>query len=617
MIRAASLVFASLLVLACGRPEPEPEPEPESAHTPGTTEARPEEPASMPATPLAGGDRLVGPAYSRSPVYARNGAAATAHPLATKIAIDVLQRGGSAVDAAIAANAALGLMEPVGNGIGGDLFAIVWDPSTGRLHGYNGSGRAPAGRSHAQLLAKLAALPSQPATEIPAYGSLPVTVPGCVDGWFALHQRFGALPMAEVLAPAIAYAREGFPVTPVIAMYWEGNMARFEQVAREQPGLIEELDNARATYLIDGAAPEAGQLFRNPDLAATLEALASGGREAFYSGPLAERIDAYMRRIGGDLRLADLASHRGEWVEPGHVDYRGYEVYELPPNGQGYAALQMLAILREVDLAGFAPGSADLLHYVIEAKRLAFEDLAQFYADPTFAPAPLDGLLSDAYARERFALIDPAAAMTEPGPGTPALEGPGDTTYLTVADANGMMVSLIQSNYRGMGSGLVPDGLGFMLQDRGQLFALDPAHANVYAPGKRPFHTIIPAFVTKDGQPWLSFGVMGGAMQPQGHVQVLIHLIDFGMDLQAAGDAARIRHEGGREPTGVAKDPRGTVYAESGIPPETVAELRRRGHTVVVEAGGFGGYQAIQRDPSTGVYTAATEMRKDGVALGY
>jgi gamma-glutamyltranspeptidase/glutathione hydrolase len=563
-------------------------------------------------TPLGGGDRQVGANYSRSPVYARHGAAATAHPLASQIAIDILKRGGSAVDAAIAANAALGLMEPTGNGIGGDLFAIVWDPDSRKLHGFNGSGRSPAGRSLAQLRAKLGE-----AKEIPAHGSLPVTVPGTVDGWFELHARFGKLEMTEVLAPAIAHAREGFPVTPVIARDWAANWARFDEVAREQPGLIEELDNARATYLIAGEPPTSGQLFRNPDLAATLEQIAAGGREVFYTGAIAEKIDAYMQRIGGDLRYADFAAHHGEWVEPGFVDYRGYQVYELPPNGQGYAALQMLNILEYVDFGQYQRGSAEVLHYITEAKRLAFEDVARFYADPAFAAAPLDVLLSERYARERFELIDPNMAMAAPAPGEPRLEGPGDTTYLTVADQHGMMVSLIQSNYRGMGSGLVPDQLGFMLHDRGQLFALIDGHPNVYAPGKRPFHTIIPAFVLKDGEPWLSFGVMGGAMQPQGHVQVLINLIDYGMNLQEAGDAARIRHEGGREPTAIDGDPRGVLYVESGVSPATVAALERRGHVVKVGPGGFGGYQAIMRDSVTGVYTAATEMRKDGIALGY
>lgn len=558
---------------------------------------------------LGGGDRPIGPNYSRSPIYAKHGMAATAHPLASQIALDILRQGGTAVDAAIAANAALGLMEPVGNGIGGDLFAIVWDPKTETLHGYNGSGRAPLGRSLAQLREKIA----DPAKGIPAFGSLPVTVPGTVDGWFALHERFGRLEPAKLFAPTIAYAREGVPVAPVIAMYWQRNMAAFEQNAAQ----IEELDNARATYLIDGKPPVAGQPFRNPDLADTLELLATEGRAAFYAGSIAKTVDAYMQRIGGDLRYADLAAHTGEWVTPGHIDYRGYDVYELPPNGQGYAALQMLQILEHVEVGKLERGGPELLHYIVEAKRLAFEDVARYYADPAFASAPLEALLSDSYARQRFESIDPTRALTTVDPGEPKLEGPGDTTYLTVADQDGMMVSLIQSNYRGMGSGLVPDGLGFMLQDRGQLFSLDEAHANVYAPGKRPFHTIIPAFVCKDGKPWLSFGVMGGSMQPQGHVQVLINLIDFGMNLQEAGDVARIRHEGGRQPTSIDEDPLGTVYVESGVPQATIEALRARGHVVKIGGGNFGGYQAILRDAEHGVYVGATEMRKDGLAVGY
>lgn len=627
MARGWSIVLLVGLTLSCDdQPTPtEPQPSQEQRAVPEQPSPPNQSNRSNPSNPsnpsnaanepsLAGGDRLIGQPYARSPVYARDGMAATAHPLASQIAIDVLKRGGSAVDAAIAANAALGLMEPTGNGIGGDLFAIVWDPNTRTLHGYNGSGRSPKGRTLAQLRTEL----PNPSEGIPAYGSLPVTVPGTVDGWFALHQRFGKLEIAEDLAPAIRYAREGFPVAPVIAMYWRKSFARFEQVVAEG-GMIEEFDNARATYLVDGRAPVAGQLFRNPDLADTLEAIATGGREAFYDGPIAETIDAYMRRIGGDLRKQDFVDHRGEWVEPGHVEYRGYDVYELPPNGQGYAALQMLSILKHVDLGALDRGGPDLLHYVIEAKRLAFEDVARYYADPAFTEAPLAGLLSDAYGRARFETIDLAHAAASPGPGEPVLEGPGDTTYLTVADADGMMVSLIQSNYRGMGSGLVPDGLGFMLQDRGQLFALEDGHPNVYAPGKRPFHTIIPAFVLKDGQPWLSFGLMGGAMQPQGHVQILINLIDFGMDLQAAGDAARIRHDGGRQPTGIHDDPTGVgvVYVESGIPESTVEALRARGHVVERGRGGFGGYQAILRDPESGVYVGATEMRKDGLAIGY
>jgi gamma-glutamyltranspeptidase/glutathione hydrolase len=602
-----ALLALVTLVLACDAPTP----------TPKASEPLPAEPIVVekqsPSSnhELGGGDRPIGPNYARSPVYAQHGMVATAHPLASQIALDILREGGSAVDAAIAANAALGLMEPIGNGIGGDLFAIVWDPKTATLHGFNGSGRAPLGRSLADLRAKV----GDTSKGIPAYGSLPVTVPGTVDGWFELHARFGRLEPAKLLAPTIAYAREGFPVAPVIAMYWQKNMQAFEKVHAE--GQIEELDNARATYLIEGKPPIAGQLFRNPDLADTLELLGTDGRDAFYTGSIARTIDTYMQRIGGDLRHADLAAHHGEWVTPGHVQYRGYDVYELPPNGQGYAALQMLAMLEHVELRKLERGGPELLHYIIEAKRLAFEDVARFYADPTFASAPLEALLSDAYARERFAKIDPARASATVDPGEPKLEGPGDTTYLTVADADGMMVSLIQSNYRGMGSGLVPDRLGFMLHDRGQLFALDEGHANVYAPGKRPFHTIIPAFVCKDGKPWLSFGVMGGSMQPQGHVQVLINLIDFGMNLQEAGDAARIRHEGGRQPTGIDEDPLGIVYVESGVSADAIAGLRARGHVVEIGGGNFGGYQAILRDAEHGVYVGATEMRKDGLAIGY
>jgi gamma-glutamyltranspeptidase / glutathione hydrolase len=591
------------LVLGCDAPA--------SAPTPTAGEPARAEPAVSETHDheLGGGDRPIGRNDARSPIYAQHGMVATAHPLASQIALDILRDGGTAVDAAIAANAALGLMEPIGNGIGGDLFAIVWDPKTATLHGFNGSGRAPLGRSLADLQGKLGDVNQG----IPPYGSLPVTVPGTVDGWFELHARFGRLELAKLLAPTIAYARDGFPVAPVIAMYWQKNMAAFERGAAQ----IEEFDNARATYLIDGKPPVAGQLFRNPDLADTLERLGAEGRAAFYTGSIARTIDAYMQRIGGDLRYADFAAHHGEWVTPGHVEYRGYDVYELPPNGQGYAALQMLAILEQVELGKLERGGPELLHYIIEAKRLAFEDVARFYADPTFASGPLDALLSDAYARERFAKINPARASASVDPGEPKLEGPGDTTYLTVADADGMMVSLIQSNYRGMGSGLVPDGLGFMLQDRGQLFALDEGHPNVYAPGKRPFHTIIPAFVCKDGKPWMSFGVMGGSMQPQGHVQVLINLIDFGMNLQEAGDAARIRHEGGRQPTGINEDPLGTVYVESGVSADTIAGLRARGHVVEIGGGNFGGYQAILRDAELGVYVGATEMRKDGLAIGY
>jgi len=560
------------------------------------------------------GGRPVGEKWSRSPVFAANGIAATAHPLATQTAIDIMKKGGSAVDAAIATNAVLGLMEPTGNGVGGDLFAIVWDPKTKKLYGLNGSGRSPMGRSLEETIERSAAVVGEGAG-IPPLGHLPVTVPGTVDAWFELHEKFGRLSMRKNLKPAIGYAKNGFPVSPVIAMY----LARSEAAFARREEMIGSYDNAKTTYFSDGA-PQTGEIFRNPDLASTFELIAKKGRKGFYKGKIAKTIDAYMKRIGGDLRYEDFAAHKSEWVEPGCVDYRGYDVCELPPNGQGFAALQMLNILKNIDLTQWPRGSAEVTHYIVEAKRLAFEDVARYYADPDFADIPADTLLSDEYGRERFALIDPAKTMAAPQAGVEEkLEGPGDTTYFTVADADGMMVSLIQSNYRGMGSGLVPDGLGFMLQDRGELFSLDADHPNVYAPGKRPFHTIIPAFVMKDGAPYLSFGLMGGAMQPQGHVQVLINIIDYHMNVQEAGDAARIHHNGGRQPTGIDLDPLGRLDVEPGISAETIERLKAMGHNVNLVDNGivFGGYEAILRDPETGVYSGATEMRKDGSVSGY
>jgi len=563
------------------------------------------------------GDRYSGAEWAtRSPVLAQHGMAATEQPLATQIAVDILKKGGSAVDAAIAANAAIGLMQPVLNGIGGDLFAIVYDPKTRKLYGYNSSGRSPMGRDLGKLKSEIeaaykkAGLPYK--AHIPPLGSLPVTVPGTVDGWFALHKKFGRLPMRTDLAPAIAYAKDGFPVTQLIAAYWKGNMAAFEK----NQALIEELDNARHTYLIDGHTPAQGEIFKNPDLAHTYSLLAARGRDVFYKGAIAHTIDAYFKRIGGDLRYEDFAKHHGEWVTPLSVNYRGYDVYELPPNGQGAAALQMLQILNGYDLKKMGAGSADALTAMLEAKRLAFEDLAKWYGDPAFAHVPIKGLVSDRYADVRRKLIDLNHANPNIGPGDPKLFD-GDTIYLTTADKNGMMVSLIQSNYRGMGSGLVADHLGFMFQDRGELYSLDPSSPNVYAPGKRPFHTIIPAFVMKDGQPFMSFGLMGGDMQPQGHVQVLTDIIDFGMNVQEAGDAARWRHYGGAEVTGEPSEGVGTVEMESGFTPEVKAELGKRGYKVVGGSGNFGGYQAIMFNAKKHVYWGASEMRKDGGVGGY
>ncbi|HET7842633.1 MAG TPA: gamma-glutamyltransferase, partial [Xanthomonadales bacterium] len=534
-----------------------------------------------------------------SAVYAPHAMAATSQPLVTQVALDVMRRGGSAVDAAIAADAALGLMEPTGSGMGGDLFAIVWDAKTKQLYGYNGSGRSPKSLT-------LDVFREKGLTEVPSYGPLPVTVPGCVDGWFALHEKFGKLPMKDVLAPAIGYARDGFPVSDVIAYYWNLSVPKLAPI----PGFLEQ-------YTIDGRAPRTGETWKNPDLANTLEKLAKGGRDAFYKGDIARTIGKFFADNGGYLSYEDLAAHHGEWVEPVSTNYRGYDVWELPPNGQGIAALQILNILEGFDIAKLRYDSAEWVHLFVEAKKLAFEDRARSYADPAFYRSPVSWLVSEPYATERRKLIDMDKAAKTVEAGHPPLEE-GDTIYLTTADAQGNMVSLIQSNFRGMGSGMAPPGLGFIHQDRGEQFVLKEGHPNSFAPGKRPFHTIIPAFVTKDGAPWLSFGVMGGAMQPQGHVQVLVNLIDFGMDLQEAGDAPRIQHDGSTEPAGQAlpMSDGGVVQLESGWPYATVQALMRKGHKVEFADGPYGGYQAIMRNPQGG-WIGASESRKDGQAAGY
>ena len=547
----------------------------------------------------AGYDRVTGkPFASRSEVIATEGMAATSHPLATQIALDILKAGGSAVDAAIAANAALGLMEPTGCGIGGDLYAIVWDAETRELTGLNASGRSP------QLMT-LDYFRDNDLDKIPAFGPLPVSVPGAVDGWFELHERYGRLPMSDVLAPAIGYAENGFPVTELIAYYMRFAQRRFE----DYPGF-------RETFMPGGATPDKGDIFRNPDLARTYRLIAEKGRDVFYEGEIAAAIDALMREQGGLLRLSDMAAHTSDWVTPVSTNYRGWDVFELPPNGQGIAALQMLNILEAYDLRSMGFGSAEYVHLLVEAKKLAYEDRARYYADMDFVDVPVERLISKEYANERRKLIDPDKASTVLPAGDAVLED-GDTIYLTVADSDGNMVSLIQSNYRGMGSGMIPSGYGFMLQDRAELFSLEEGHANVVAPGKRPFHTIIPAFVMQDGEPLMSFGVMGGSMQPQGHVQIIVNMLDFGMNLQEAGDAARIRHGGSSQPTGEKMTDGGTVYLESGYGTALREKLKAKGHTISDSAGSFGGYQAIYRDAEQGVYYGASEVRKDGNAAGY
>lgn len=554
----------------------------------------------------APGDRPTGLAFAtRSEVIAPHAMAATSQPLATGVALDVLRAGGNAIDAAIAANAVLGLMEPTGNGIGGDLFAIVWSAEDEQLFGLNGSGRSPRGETLASLRAKLDA---QGLDRIPARGALPVTVPGCVDGWTTLHERFGKLPLERVLAPAVRYAREGFPVSEIIAYYWQRSVGPL----RDQPGFLE-------TFTKDGRAPKKGELWTNPALANTLERIGKDGRDGFYRGALAETMVACLQANGSALSLEDFATHTSEWVAPVSTTYRGVELWELPPNGQGIAALQILNVLEAFDLAAMGFGSADYVHHFVEAKKLAFADRARLYADMDFVDVPVAELISKAYAAERRKLIDGerAADAVAAGLGLPAALEEGDTIYLTVADEAGNMVSLIQSNYRGIGSGLCPPGLGFGFQDRGELFDLTPGRPNSYAPGKRPFHTIIPAFVTKDGQPWMSFGVMGGATQPQAHAQILINMLDFGMNLQEAGDAPRILHSGSSQPTGEVMTDGGFVSLESGFGAEVRAALAERGHTLRPSPGAYGGYQAILRDPKTGVYFGASESRKDGLAMGY
>jgi len=557
------------------------------------------------------GDRPVGASFaSRSAVYGLSGAAGTAQPLATLAGIETLKKGGSAVDAAIAMNACLGFLEPTSSGVGGDCFAMLWDPKAAKVVGMAGSGGSPRALTLeiARSRAKNGALP--------ALGAISISVPGAVDGWWTLHQRYGRLKWAELFEPAIHLAETGAPIPDIIAWYIRRNLALF----RRPDSGVEETANAMHTYAPGGDSPAAGGVFRNPDLARTYRMIAEGGRDAFYAGPIARTIEAYFKRIGGWMSYEDLATHHSEWVEPHVTGYRGADVHALGANTQGIATLQMLNILENFDLreAGFQ--SALSIHLQVEAKRLAYEDRARYYADPHFARVPVEWLISKDYAAQRAKLIRPDAILTPVHPG----EAPshGDTTYFTVADADGMMVSMIQSNFRGMGSGLVADGLGFMFQDRGQLFSLRDGHPNIYAPGKRPFQTIIPGFATRNGRPWMSFGVMGGDMQPQGQTQIIVNRQDYGLEIQSAGDSPRWHHEGSSQSMGEdapGLPAAGLLRLESGVPERTRAALAALGWTIGASDGGFGRYECIEnrRDGETRVYAAASEMRADGCALAY
>jgi len=544
-------------------------------------------------------DRVTGKNFAtRSVVLGQNGMVATSHPLATQIGLDILKDGGSAIDAAIAANAALGLMEPTGCGIGGDLFAIVWDAKTKKLYGLNASGRSPKNLT-------LDYFEKNNMNKIPSLGPLPVSVPGAVDGWFELHKKFGKKPMTEILAPAIDYAEKGFPLTELIAWYLNRSVPYF---------MSKGFPNIEDTYINQngGKLPNEGEIYKNPYLANTYKLLAKKGKDAFYKGEIAETIGKFIKEQGGFLSGDDLANHKSEWVEPVSINYRGYDVWELPPNGQGIAALQMLQILKGYDFSKIEFGSAEHLHLFTEAKKLAFEDRAKYYADMDFFDVPVKELLSDDYATERRKQIGERAKAYNAGK-----ISAGETIYMTVADKDGNMISLIQSNYRGMGSAMVPPKLGFMLQDRGELFSLKRGQANTYEPQKRPFHTIIPAFVTKDNEPFLSFGVMGGDFQPMGHTQIIMNIIDFGMNIQEAGDAPRWDHTGGSTPLGIEGNGTGTIRLESGIPYKTIRGLMDRGHIIGTGRGIYGGYQAVLWDNINKVYHGASESRKDGHAAGY
>ena len=540
-------------------------------------------------------DRILGKDFAtRSEVIATNGMAATSHPLATQTAIDVLKDGGNAIDAAIAANAVLGLVEPTGCGIGGDLFAIVWIEEDKKLYGLNSSG--PAAQD--MTIKKLKAMGID---KIPPFGPLPVTVPGAVAGWTALHKRFGKKSFDELFTNAIYYADNGFPITEVVGYYLQLSSERYK-----------DYPNFKDVWMPNGDALKKGDIFVNKGLANTYKEIAKSYGESFYKGEIAKIISKFIIEQGGFLSEDDLKNYQPEWITPVSSNYRGFDVWELPPNGQGIAALQILNILEQYDISNMGHNSAEYIHIFTEAKKLAYEDRAKYYADMNFADVPVKELISKEYALERNKLIDLKKAASTYDTG---IFENGDTIYMTVADSDGNMVSLIQSNYRGMGSGMVPPNLGFMLQDRGEMFNLDPKHRNSLEGGKRPFHTIIPAFITKDDKPFISFGLMGGGMQPQGHAQIVVNIVDFQMNLQEAGDAPRIRHFGSSEPTGETMINGGFLSLESGIDNQVRSELMKLGHNLKDEKGGYGGYQAIMR--VDGVYYGASESRKDGHASGY
>ena len=524
----------------------------------------------------------------RMPLIACNGIVATSHPLAAQAGLTMLQRGGNAVDAAIAAAAGLTVLEPTSNGIGSDAFALVWDGT--RLHGLNASGRAPATQPPA------ADLRAQGLRQMLTDGWLPVTVPGALAGWGDLHQRFGRLSFEELLSPAIAYAAEGYGVTPIVAHYWQQGADRF--LSQQDPALA----GWRPTFAPGGRAPQVGERWASPDHAQTLRALAKRGVRDFYEGELAEKILAFSKTTGGFLSADDLATHHSQWVEPIGAAYRDYEVWEIPPNGQGLTALIALAILEGTGLLNHPHGSVESLHLQIEAMKLAFADANRFIADPEHVEVPAGGLLDPAYIASRRALIGARARVPEPG------EPPqGGTVYLCTADQDGMMVSYIQSNYMGFGSGVVVPGTGIALNNRGACFSLEPGHPNEAAGGKRPYHTIIPGFLTQGGQPVGPFGVMGGFMQPQGHVQVVTGIIDYGLNPQAALDAPRWQVTGGLD-----------VELEIGHPEHVLHALAGRGHAARLsfDRGSFGRGQIIWR-LDEGVLVAGTDLRSDGVAAGW